>query len=154
MLGIIFGMTPICERCAVIRLLGDVFWTTRLTRSFNFVIHLHLDCRFYWRTIFKDAWRICNTKEQCQRARKAISWRQQMPQQPMLFCEVFDVWGIDFIGPFPVSFGFAYILLVIDYVLKWVEAKATKTNDARFVIDFVRSHKFCRFGIPRVFVRD
>ena len=31
-----------------------------------------------------------------------------MPQKSMLFCEVFDVWGIDFMGPFPVSFGFAY----------------------------------------------
>ena len=37
-----------------------------------------------------------------------------MPQQPMLFCEVFDVWGIDFLGPFPDSFGFFYILLVVD----------------------------------------
>jgi len=46
-------------------------------------------------------------------------------------------------GPFPVSFGFTYILLVVDYVSKWVEAKATMTNDARVVIDFVRSHIFC-----------
>ena len=65
-----------------------------------------------------------------------------MPQQPMLFCEVFDVWGIDFMGPFPVSFGFTYILLAVDYVSKWVEAKATRTNDARVVMDFVRSHLF------------
>jgi len=77
-----------------------------------------------------------------------------MPQQPMLFCEVFDVWGIDFMGPFPVSFGFTYILLDVDYVSKWVEAKATKTNDARVVIDFVRSHIFCRFEIPRAIVSD
>jgi len=49
-----------------------------------------------------------------------------MPQQPMLFCEVFDVWSIDLMGPFLVSFGFNYILLVVDYVSKWVEAKATK----------------------------
>jgi len=77
-----------------------------------------------------------------------------MPQQPMLFCEVFDVWGIDFMGPSPVSFGFTYILLVVDYVSKWVEAKATRTNDARVVVDFVRSHIFCRFGVPRAIVSD
>ena len=41
----------------------------------------------------------------------------------MLFCEVFDVWGIDSMGPFPVSFGYVYILLAVDYVSKWVEAK-------------------------------
>ena len=49
-----------------------------------------------------------------------------MPQQPMLFCEVFDVWGKDFMGPFPVSFGFVYILLVVDYVTKM---GALITND-------------------------
>jgi len=42
MLGITFGMTPICGKCAVIRLPGDAFQTMRLTRSSNFVIHLHL----------------------------------------------------------------------------------------------------------------
>jgi len=57
-------------------------------------------------------------------------------------------------GPFLVSFGFTYILLAIDYVSKWVEAKATKTNNARVVIDFVRSHIFYRFGIPRAIVSD
>ena len=72
----------------------------------------------------------------------------------MLFCEVFDVWGVDFMGPFLVSFGFTYILLVVDYVSKWVEAKATRTNDARVVKDFVRSHIFYRFGIPRAIVSD
>ena len=77
-----------------------------------------------------------------------------MPQQPMLFSEVFDVWGIDFMGPFPVSFGFSYILFAVDYVSKWVEAKATRTNDARVVVDFVRSNLFCRFGVPRAIVSD
>ena len=113
-----------------------------------------LDCGFYWPTIFKDAWRICSTCEPCQRAGGSLSRRQQMPQQPMLFCEVFDVWGIDFMGPFPVSFGFVYILLAVDYVSKWVEAKPTRTNDAKVVVDFVRSNLFCRFGVPRAIVSD
>jgi len=77
-----------------------------------------------------------------------------MSQQPMLFCEVFNVWGIDFMGFFPVSFGFTYILLAVDYVSKWVEAKSTRINDDRVVVDFVRSHIFCRFGVPRAIVSD
>ena len=113
-----------------------------------------LDCGFYWPTIFRDAWKTCSTCEQCQRAGGSLTWRQQMPQQPMLFCEVFDVWGIDFMGPFPISFGFTYILLAVDYVSKWVEAKATRTNDARVVVDFVRSNLFCRFGVPRAIISD
>ena len=70
----------------------------------------------------------------------------------MLFCEVFDVWGIDVMGSFPVSFGFVYILLVVDYVSKWVEPKDPRTNDAKVVVDFVRSNMFCRFGVPRAIV--
>ncbi|RDY12170.1 hypothetical protein CR513_03075, partial [Mucuna pruriens] len=40
-------------------------------------------------------------------------------------------------GPFPVSNGYLYILLAVDYVLRWVEAIATKTNDAKVVVDFL-----------------
>ncbi|RDY02453.1 hypothetical protein CR513_14086, partial [Mucuna pruriens] len=68
-----------------------------------------------------------------------ISRRHEMPQQPILFYEVFDVWGIDFMGPFPVSNGYSYILLIVDYISQWVEAIATKTNDAKVVVDFLKS---------------
>ncbi|RDX72051.1 gag-pol, partial [Mucuna pruriens] len=77
-----------------------------------------------------------------------------MPQQPVLFCEIFDVWGIDFIGPFPISNGYSYILLVVDYVSKWVEARATKTNDAKAVVDFLKSNIFYQFGVPKALTSD
>ena len=60
-----------------------------------------------------------------------------MPQRPLLNCEIFEVWGIDFMGTFPNSFGFIYILEAVDYVLKWVEEKATRTDDSRVVADFI-----------------
>jgi hypothetical protein len=41
-----------------------------------------------------------------------------MPFNPILVVEILDVWGIDFMGPFPNSFGFLYILVVVDYVSK------------------------------------
>ncbi|CAN6567563.1 unnamed protein product [Malus baccata var. baccata] len=65
-----------------------------------------------------------------------------------------QVWGIDFMGPFPSSHGFLYILLAVDYVSKWVEAKATRTNDSKVVADFVKSNIFARFGMPRVLISD
>ena len=67
---------------------------------------------------------------------------------------VFDIWGIDFMGPFPPSSGFSYILLVVDYASKWVEAITTRTNDARVVMSFVRFNIFCRFRIPRAIISD
>ena len=77
-----------------------------------------------------------------------------MPQTPILFCEIFYVWGIDFMRPFLVSFGYVYILLAIDYVSKWVEAKATKTNDSKVVTNFIKSYIFSRFIIPRALISD
>jgi len=61
--------------------------------------------------------------------------------------ELFDVWGIDFIGPFHPSYNNFYILVAADYVYKWVEAIATLTNDAKVVIKFLKENIFTRFGI-------
>nr|GEW46028.1 reverse transcriptase domain-containing protein [Tanacetum cinerariifolium] len=68
-------------------------------------------------------------------------------------CEIFDVWGIDFMGPFPSSKGNNYILVAIDYLSKWVEAKALPTNDARVVVKFLKS-LFSRFGTPKAIISD
>ncbi|KAL4366243.1 hypothetical protein GQ457_05G027450 [Hibiscus cannabinus] len=68
--------------------------------------------------------------------------------------ELFDVWGIDFMGPFPSSFGNLYILLAVDYVSKWVEAIATTHNDAKTVQKFIKKNIFTRFGTPRVIISD
>ncbi|XP_058181255.1 uncharacterized protein LOC131299693 [Rhododendron vialii] len=68
--------------------------------------------------------------------------------------EVFDCWGIDFMGPFPVSYGFLYILLAVDYVSKWVEAIATKTNDHKVVLEFLKENILSRFGTPKAIISD
>ncbi|RDX80208.1 pol, partial [Mucuna pruriens] len=77
-----------------------------------------------------------------------------MPQQPVLIYEIFYVWGIDFMGPFPVSNSYSYIFLVVDYVSKWVEAIATRTNDTKVVVDFLKSNIFCRLGVPKALISD
>ena len=55
----------------------------------------------------------------------SISKRDEPHLQPILEVELFDIWGMDFMGHFPSSFRNLYILLVVDYVLKWVEAIPT-----------------------------
>ena len=77
-----------------------------------------------------------------------------MPLNPILIVEIFDVWGIDFMGPFPPSFGFQYILVTVDYVSKWIKAIATKTNDHKVMLKFIQSHIFAHFGFPRAIISD
>ncbi|GJT59415.1 reverse transcriptase domain-containing protein [Tanacetum coccineum] len=76
-----------------------------------------------------------------------------MPQNAIQVFEIFDVWGIDFMGPFPSSRGNKYILVAVDYLSKWVEAKALPTNDARVVVKFLKS-LFARFGTPIAIISD
>ena len=77
-----------------------------------------------------------------------------MPLNNILEVELFDVWGIDFMGPFPSSFGKKYILVAVDYVSKWVEAVALPTNDSKVVIHFLKKNIFTRFGTPRAIISD
>nr|GFB03024.1 reverse transcriptase domain-containing protein [Tanacetum cinerariifolium] len=79
--------------------------------------------------------------------------KDEMPQNFIQICKIFNVWGIDFMGPFPSSKGNKYILVAIDYLSKWVEAKALPTNDARVVVKFLKS-LFSRFGTPKAIISD
>jgi hypothetical protein len=77
-----------------------------------------------------------------------------MPLQNIQEVEVFDCWGIDFVGPFPPSYGNEYMLVAVDYVSKWVEAIASPRADAKTVIIFLKKNIFSRFGTPRVLISD
>ncbi|GJQ93230.1 reverse transcriptase domain-containing protein [Tanacetum coccineum] len=120
--------------------------------SANITARKVFDAGFYWPTIYKDAYELIKTCDACQRQGK-ISQRDEMPQNAIQVCEIFDVWGIDFMGPFPSSRGNKYILVAVDYLSKWVEAKALPTNDARVVVKFLKS-LFSRFGAPRAIISD
>nr|GEW36249.1 reverse transcriptase domain-containing protein [Tanacetum cinerariifolium] len=104
----------------------------------NFTAKKVFDVGFFWLTIYRDAHDLVTRCDACQRQGK-ISQRNEMPQNAIQVCEIFDVWGINFIGPFPSSRGNKYILVAVDYLSKWVEAKALLTNDARVVVKFLKS---------------
>ena len=85
--------------------------------------------------------------DKCQRVGN-ISRRNEIPLNNIQEVEIFDVWGIDFMGLIPPSFGKVYIPLAIDYVSKWVEAIATEKNDAKIVVHFVHRNILTQFGAP------
>nr|GEZ69027.1 reverse transcriptase domain-containing protein [Tanacetum cinerariifolium] len=110
------------------------------------------DAGFFWPIIYRDAHDMIKYCDTCQRQGK-ISQKDEMPQNTIQVCKIFNVWGIDFIGPFPSSKGNKYILVAVDYLSKWVEVKALPTNDARVVVKILKS-LFSRFGNPRAIISD
>nr|GEY18522.1 reverse transcriptase domain-containing protein [Tanacetum cinerariifolium] len=118
----------------------------------NYTARKVFDSGFYWPTIYCDAQNFVKNCDVCQRQGK-ITQKDEMPQNSIQVCEIFDVWGIDFMGPFLSSIGNKYILVAVDYLSKWVEAKALLTNNARVVCKFLKD-LFARFGAPRAIISD
>ena len=112
-----------------------------------------LQSGFHWPSLFKDAHTMCRECEKCQRLGK-ISHHHMMPLNPILVVDLFDVWGIDFMGSFPSSLGYLYILVGVDYVSKWVEAVPCRVIDHRVVLKFLKENIFSRFGVPKSIISD
>lgn len=87
-------------------------------------------------------------------AKESILRRQEMPLHGMLEVELFDVFGIDIMGPFLSSNNNLYILVVFDYISKWVEAQILSTNDTKAITRFLKKNIYIRFGTPRAIISD
>ncbi|GJR67842.1 reverse transcriptase domain-containing protein [Tanacetum coccineum] len=112
----------------------------------NFTAKKVFDAGFFWPTIYKDAYEFVKSCDACQRQGK-ISQRDEMPQNAIQVCEIFDLWGIDFMGPFPSS-----------RVLKpFLPSRCSESNHKRswdpVVVKFLKS-LFSRFGAPRAIISD
>ncbi|XP_055814094.1 uncharacterized protein LOC129883460 [Solanum dulcamara] len=116
-------------------------------------MHKVLQSGFFWPTLFKDAVGYVKSSNQYQRI-GTISRRYEMPLTNILEVEIFDVWGIDFMGTFPPSCGSQYILVAVDYVSKWVEAVALPKNDSKVVSKFLKKYIFTRLGTLRAIISD
>jgi hypothetical protein len=100
-----------------------------------------------------------DTKEfvrRCARCQKHgnINTRDAMPLQNNLQIELFDVWGIDYMGPFPKSGDAEFILVAVDYVSKWVEALPCRAVDSKHAKKMFQEVIFLRFGMPRMVISD
>ena len=108
---------------------------------------------FYWSSIFLDAHAYYSACKRCHKL-GSIGRTNMLSLNLILIVELFDVWNINFIGPFPNTYGYLYILVAVDYVSKWVEAIACKTNDHKLVLQFLKDNVLERFGTPCAIIID
>ena len=108
---------------------------------------------FYWPTMYEDTKNFVRRCARCQKHGN-INTRDAMPLTNNLQVEIFDAWGIDYMGPFPLSQGCEYILVAVDYVSKWVEAMPCRAADSTHSIKMFKEVIFPRFGTPRLVISD
>nr|GEZ20606.1 retrovirus-related Pol polyprotein [Tanacetum cinerariifolium] len=95
----------------------------------NFTAKKVFDTGFFWPTIYRDAHNLVKSCDICQRQGE-ISQRDEMPQNVIQVCETFDVWGIDFMGPFPSSRGNSGQVEVSNQGLKHILKRTVGENRA------------------------
>jgi hypothetical protein len=108
---------------------------------------------FYWPEMHEDTKRYVASCPECHRTGN-ISQKNSMPLRYNLQIDLFDVWGIDFMGPFKNSHGYEHILVTVDYVSKWVEAMPCRKAFTEESIAMIKSMIFPRFGTPRILITD
>nr|GEY89471.1 reverse transcriptase domain-containing protein [Tanacetum cinerariifolium] len=109
----------------------------------NYTANKVFDLGFYWPTIYRDAQDLVKNCDVCQRQVK-ISQRDEMPQNPIQICKIFDVWGIDFMGMFSSSRGNKYILVAIKNPQAIISDRGTPfCNDqfAKVMLKFGVTHR-------------
>nr|GEW22305.1 hypothetical protein [Tanacetum cinerariifolium] len=87
------------------------------------------DAGFFWPTIYKDAQEFVKNYDSCQRQGKISQW-DEMPQNSIQTCEIFNVWGINFMGPFPSSRGNKGQVEVSNHGLKRILVRTIGENRA------------------------
>jgi hypothetical protein len=109
---------------------------------------------FYWPKVASDATDLvqkCENCQKCARDQKQPSSLTQLiqPTWPL------QRWGLDLLGPLPpVQGNLRYVVVVVEYFSKWIEAKPLATITSVTVQKFFCQNIVCRFGVPRVITVD
>jgi hypothetical protein len=109
--------------------------------------------RFYWPEMHEDTKIYVASCPECQKTGN-ICQRNSMPLKYNLQIDLFDVWGIDFMGPFKNSHGYEYILVMVDYVSKWVEAVPCRKASMEESITMIKNVIFPRFGTLGILISN
>ncbi|XP_042437173.1 uncharacterized protein LOC122023153 [Zingiber officinale] len=101
---------------------------------------------YFWPTLQRDAHKLVNTCLSCQRHQNLTHRPTTLLRTSIVSCP-FDQWGMDIVGPFPMAPGQRrFLLVVVDYFYKWVEAEALARITEDAVIQFLWKNILCRFG--------
>jgi len=110
-----------------------------------------IQATYYWPGMYKDVKLALDHCPICIRQLPPVV----RPLHPIRVNGAFERVSIDFIGPLPITLtGNRYILVAIDHLTKWVEAKALPTDDARITARFVLEEVICRHGCPEILQSD
>jgi hypothetical protein len=108
--------------------------------------------RFYWPQMFEDIKNYVQSCDSCQKRGRASRIE---PLHPIPIGQPFHHIGINYVRPLPVSSkGNKYIIVAIDYLTKWPEAKPVRHNDAKTTVQFVYEDIICRHGCPGEILTD
>ena len=109
---------------------------------------------YFWPTMQQDAVDFVRKCDSCQRYRNV----QRIPGEKMttIFSPwPFAQWGIDIMGPLPQGKRqVKFLLVAINYFIKWVEAEALAIITEAKVQNFVWKNIVCRFEIPKTIISD
>ena len=110
--------------------------------------------RYWWPNMWSDVKSYIDKCGNCQKSKKSrIS--QEMGLTPVAVGSPWEIVGVDFLGPLPISKnGNQYILTFCDYFTKWVVAIPTKSPDSETVAKAIIGHIYSKFGAPMRLLSD
>lgn len=78
----------------------------------------------------------------------------EMLINPNLEVELFNMWSIDLMGPFVISYENKCILVDVYHISKWVETIASPNNESKSIIFFLKKNILTWFGTSEVVILD
>ena len=111
-----------------------------------------LQCDFYWPILLHNIDVYCQSCDRYQWLGKII-WQNEMSFNPILVVDL--RWLRHWLhGPFPMSHRYQFILVAVDYLSKWIEVVACRSNDHEVMVNFLKENAFSYFGFPRAIIND